>query len=452
MTHANSYATVTEQVDLSAHGDMRAQVSVESGYQPALERDVVVRRLRPSAADARLRGRFLREVKLLAQLRHHSFVHVYDAGVKDDVPFAVFERLQGITAQHRVELLADRQARMELQEAVWIVENVARAVSYARRQGVQVHDVTAANIVLADGQRVVLTGLGEPLPENPLTASAAQLAYAAPERLFGAAAAGDELVYGLGVLLAHLVFGRLPFEGTPLGIIAQKQQLETLPVLSDPGVSLKCPYPLARLMHRAAAADPRERIAGVEQFIAELLDAASAGPRERAVGAAPQAVYAYGEQTLGRPLAPVTPLPARHAAAGAGWLAGDFVDETSALRVVRAAAPVAREVGGGVAVHVAAEEEPPLAREVGAVRAAPVAAVDAGADAAEESYDPLMPGLDNPALAAALPFTVLVPMLDDADAALTRHSPLQSTVFAPRYVLALMVLCVLAIGAAMMFG
>lgn len=303
MIHANSYATITEQVDFSAPEDIRAQVSVEGGYQAALERDVVVRRLGPAASDPRLRGRFLREVKALAQLRHHTFVHVYDAGVKDDVPFAVFERLHGITAQHRIELLADRQARMDPEEAVRIVESVAEAVGYARRQGVRVYDVTPGNIVLAEDQRVVLTGLGEPLPENPLTAPTTLLAYAAPERLFGASGAGDEPALAAAPAVA---------------------------AVEEPALAPAAP----------AALEP-----------VEMGERAEAG----------------------------LPVP--------------------------------------------------------------------------EFYDLLMPGRDNPSLAAALPFTILVPMPQDAgEEVVGRHAQAQAMVPMPRYVAVLMMLCMLAIGAAMVFG
>jgi serine/threonine-protein kinase len=453
--HASSYATVTAQADFSAPEDMRDQISVEGGYQPALERDVVVRRLRQGAADQRLRGRFLREVKALAQLRHHNFIHVYDAGVRDDVPFAVFERLHGITVQHRIELLADRQAAMELDEALWIVESVAGAVSYARQQGVRVYDLTPGNIVLAEDRRVVLTGLGEPLPENPLTAPALALVYAAPERLFGTPAAGNEDVYGLGVLLAHLVFGRTPFDGTAVSIIAQKQQLDTLPLLNDSDAALACPYPLAHLMHRATAADPRERLASVDLFVEALAAAANSRPRERAVGQR-LAPRGYADAAASRPAA--HQVAARVAPLGPGWAGDPYVDETSPLRLVIPAAPAARPAAARPAQPAAPALVPapaPVAAEPLAAEPAEAGAPVVAAAVEPAAYDPQTPGFDDPTLAAALPFTLLVPMPEGAEeggAVGAAHAHASTSVLTPRYVAVLLVLCALAIGAAMMFG
>ncbi|HMQ32914.1 MAG TPA: serine/threonine-protein kinase, partial [Chloroflexaceae bacterium] len=272
--YANAYATTASQADMVDWGALRDQVEVEGGYQALLERDVVVRRLRPSAAASpRKRGRFIREIQTLAALHHHNFVRVYDAGLNDEVPFAVYERLQGITAQHRLELLQARGAAMELDEAVRIVRGVADGVEYARRRGVHVYDLTPPNITLTDDRRVVLTSLGQPLPDNPLTAPADVLAYTPPERLFGGVVEDDSEVYSLGVLLAHLIFGRLPFDGNAIAIIAQKQQSSSLPLLEDGRLPLGCPYPLATVMHRATSYEAGERYPSVEVFRMALLEA-----------------------------------------------------------------------------------------------------------------------------------------------------------------------------------
>jgi hypothetical protein len=449
----NAFATTTTQVEVMDRGDIRDQIDVEGGYQSLLERDVVVRRLRPAAAAApRTRGRFIKEVQTLAALHHHNFVRVYDAGLSDEVPFAVLERLHGVTAQHRIDLLANRGARMELDEAVRIVRGAADAAEYARRRGARVYDLTPGNIMLTDDRRVVLTALGQPLPDNPLTAPATVLAYTPPERLFGESGDGEGEVYSLGVLLANLIYGRLPFEGGAIEIIAQKQQTDSLPLLEDPHLSHVCPYPVAAVIHRATAYDSADRFQSVELFRAALLDAtgrqaarsqplpfraqraarrASEEPHahtageelyERAVG---EELYerALGDRPQARAVGEELHL-VRHAPRGHGF-----------------AAPAQRGASGGPEELAArpALKLPPVAVELAAPEE-PVA------------YDPLMPGLNVPELQAALPFTVLVPLPGgdeepSAPAAAQRQGALPA-----HYLLILMTLSFLAITTAVMFG
>jgi hypothetical protein len=455
---ANAFATTTSQIDFTDRGDIRDQIDVEGGYQSLLERDVVVRRLRPSAAASpRTRGRFIKEMQTLATLHHHNFVRVYDAGVSDEIPFAVLERLQGVTAQHRIDLLANRGTRMEIDEAVRIVRGAADAVEYARRRGARVYDLTPGNIMLTEDRRVVLTALGQPLPDNPLTASATVLAYTPPERLFGEIGESEGEVYSLGVLLAHLLYGRLPFEGGAIEIIARKQQSDTLPLLEDPHLSHACPYPLATVIHRATTYEAADRYPGVEQFRAALLDAVGRqGARsqtiqfrgQRAGARASEEVYthAFGEEPLytraaaDRPQARAVGEELRERAVG------------EELHLVRPA-PRRQSFVAPVPLAVAYEEaEETEERQERLVLTLPPLAGEPGAPDEPVAYDPLMPGLNTPELHAALAYTVLVPLPgEEEQAALPAAAPRQGGLPA-HYLLILMTLGFLAITTAVMFG
>ena len=442
--YANAYATTASQADMVDWGALRDQVEVEGGYQALLERDVVVRRLRPSAAASpRKRGRFIREIQTLAALHHHNFVRVYDAGLNDEVPFAVYERLQGITAQHRLELLQARGAAMELDEAVRIVRGVADGVEYARRRGVHVYDLTPPNITLTDDRRVVLTSLGQPLPDNPLTAPADVLAYTPPERLFGGVVEDDSEVYSLGVLLAHLIFGRLPFDGNAIAIIAQKQQSSSLPLLEDGRLPLGCPYPLATVMHRATSYEAGERYPSVEVFRMALLEALDDHPLK----AQPlpsrawrgEVVAALEWPQAGRPW-PRRQGRAVSAVAQAAYAHADLADDVVMAPAARRAPAAAR----GAPVAGAAAPAPAPEAELVALEAEPEAA----------PYDPLMPGLNNPALHAALPFTVLVPLPEQAEepAGVRHGAGVRQNFLSAHHMVILVVLTILAITTAVMFG
>lgn len=417
--HSNAFTT--ELIELADRQDYREHTSAESGFQSLLERDVVIRRLRGEAAvNPRTRSRFVNEVKTLATLSHHNFIRVYDAGMHETVPFAVFERLRGVTVQHRLDLLADRGERMEIAEVTSIIQGVTDGLEHAHSRGVRVYDVTPGNIVLSEDRRVVLTGLGQPVPDNPLLASTTTLAYTPPEHLFGVPSGREGEVYSLGVLLAHLVFGRLPFEGTAVSVLAQKQQSTSLPILEDGQAALACPYPLAAVIHRATSAEPAERYGNVETFRLALHASLNGQP--------------YRLQTRPR----LSTIGTSHAdgsatkRSAATWRAHPDEEEVSYL------------------MH----PEPYLPAE--AVELHPTApAIQDDAVPEPVGYDPLLPGLDQPELQAALPYTVLIPMPDGvaaSDPTPPVRVSLRQNFLSPVHLAVLAMLSILAIGAALMFG
>jgi len=435
----------TDLVDHRAEQqDYRDHVSTESGFQTLLDRDVVIRRLRGEAAThPRVRSRFVNEIKGLASLSHHAFVRVYDAGTRDEAPFAVCERLHGVTLQHRLDLLAEQHERMSLDEATHIVQSVAEGLEHAQRRGVRVYDLTPGNIVLAEDRRVVLTSLGQPLPDNPLEAPVVRLVYASPEQLFGLPDEGASAIYGLGVLLAHLVCGRLPFEGNALSVLAQKQRSGSLPVLEDVRASLVCPYPLAAVIHRATLANPAERYDSIRSFRAALRESlsgrqalASAGPR--------QTVYALS-------------LSERPPVETEERVASVFPVEARPFSV-REPAPAARH-----ASELRSAPDTPAPPDVTAT-AEPMQVATAARLVTEEARQApatpdkgaaQVPGADKPELQAALPYTLLIPLPEDQPQALPataeRPAPRQ-TLISPVHLAMLMILGMLAIGAALMFG
>ncbi|GEM_PF-1223324 len=470
----------TELIDRTGQQDYRDYVSVESGFQDLLERDVVIRRLRgEAAAHPRVRSRFVNEIKSLAMLSHHTFIRVYDARICDETPFAVFERLRGVTVQHRLDLLAEQEERMSLDEVTHIVQNVADGLEYAQGRGVRVYDLTPGNIVLAEGRRVVLTSLGQPLPDNPLQASVAALVYASPEQLSGLPYEDASAVYSLGVLLAHLVCGRLPFEGNALSVLAQKQRAGSLPVLEDVRTSLMCPYPLAAVIHRATLANPVERYDSIKAFRAALRESlmdrrsrAPFGPRQSvSTLSLPEASEIWTEAfvTQAHPGAaeqytvrqPATP---SYAAGESTRLAPDTLMtadvSTAPEQAIRPAATLAADVSGAPEQAIR-----PAATLVADVSGAPEQAIRPAATLAveKERVAPAaiapdttpIPGADKPELQVALPYTLLIPLPEEQPEVTQmipeRASPGQ-TLISPVHLAMLMILGALAIGAALMFG
>jgi hypothetical protein len=440
--------TMTGMLDLIERIEPQISVTVNLAYQTDLEREVIIKRLTPSAAaDPRLRGRFAKEARMLAAMRHHNIVQVHEAGLHDPLPYVVMEQLSGITVQQRLDHLLGMRQRMDVREVAQVVRNVASAIEYAHQFGVIGHQLSLDNIVLSNDGRTVLASLARPLPDDLLSATPLELAFAAPERLFGGVVDARTDVYALGVLLYTLVAGRLPFEGSTAGILARKQDAASLPPLDDPRTQMSCAYTLVHLMRQATAHDASLRYPTVaafrEAFEVALhgpmpqLELRSRVPRGTLCRIQTRRLHRAIERELARrqgqavparrsPLARAEPVLVMDAA-------GDLLLERAAGQSLADVAP----------------------RRANA-RAATVAAQPIPTPAAPVALAPQMPGRDQPELHAALPYTILVPLTGSADADGASMVAVQasagSTIALHLWIAAMLTLGALAVGAALMLG
>lgn len=216
--------------------------------QENLNRDVVVKLLRPFAVDNKaLKERFLRESRTVGRLNHKNIVPVYDVGEEEGSFFIIMQHVQGVPLNKLIESLAgkDRSALQlkEIAEAISqnlgqpsakpvsidgkspteffcnLIIKVADAVQYAHDNGVIHRDIKPSNIILEpDGNPVLLDfGLSHDDVEINLTLSGDFLGtpiYSAPETFLKEKAGDQRLldVYSLGVTLYELLTGGLPYE------------------------------------------------------------------------------------------------------------------------------------------------------------------------------------------------------------------------------------------------
>lgn len=95
------------------------------------DRDVAIKVLREDLAASLGGGRFLREIKIAAQLQHPHILPLFDSGAADSFLFYVMPFVEG-------ETLRDRRDR---EKQLLIATEVASALDYAHRHGVIHRDV-----------------------------------------------------------------------------------------------------------------------------------------------------------------------------------------------------------------------------------------------------------------------------------------------------------------------
>jgi tetratricopeptide (TPR) repeat protein len=245
---------------------------VYRAYQPSLERDVAIKVMHSYLAeDEGFVGRFQREAKAVAALRHPHIVQVYDFDIEDDTYYMVMEFIGGETLKQRLRQLNARGQRMPLPDVAQVFHALCDALDYAHAQGRVHRDIKPANVMF-DGERLVLTdfGIASIVGGTRYTASGAMVgtpAYMSPEQGQGERGDVRSDVYSLGVILYEMLTGQVPYDAdTPLAIVL-KHLNEPLPLPRQ--ISADVPPTVERIVLKALAKSPDDRY----QSAGELADA-----------------------------------------------------------------------------------------------------------------------------------------------------------------------------------
>src|SRR5262245_22906284 len=117
-----------------------------------LQRRVALKVIQPElAASAEARGRFLREGRAVAALKHDNVVKVYHVGEDRGVFWMAMELLEG----QPLDRCLNKEGRLELAEAARVGREVAEALAAAHGRGVIHRDIKPGNIWLEGPKRRV---------------------------------------------------------------------------------------------------------------------------------------------------------------------------------------------------------------------------------------------------------------------------------------------------------
>lgn len=223
-----------------------------------------------------LLARFEAEAKRVARLSHPNIIPILDYGQYDDAPYLVMKFIPGGTLKERLG------SPIPWREAARLLSPVARALSYAHRQGLIHRDVKPANILLNETGEPMLSdfGLSKILfsdeTRTDLTGTSVVLGtpeYMAPEQALGKPLDHRVDIYALGLIFFEMVTGRKPFSAdTPIAF-AMKHIIEPIPEprLLVPGL----PDAVDQALKKALAKDPSDRYADASTFAAVLEQIAS---------------------------------------------------------------------------------------------------------------------------------------------------------------------------------
>jgi eukaryotic-like serine/threonine-protein kinase len=235
-------------------------------------RDVAIKVAFSEALHDPVRGKvyrklFLTEAKLAGKLQHPHICQIYDAVAEETLHYLVMEYVDGGT----LEKYCSPQTLLPVERTVEIIFKCTRALEFAHKHGVTHRDIKPANILHTGETDVKISDFGAALiasGETTQVAGVGSPAYMSPEQVKDLPLDHRTDIYSMGVVMYHLLAGRLPFLGpNNYSLIYQITNAEAEPAATfRPGI----PAAVEAIVQRAMAKDLAKRYAQWDDFSADL--------------------------------------------------------------------------------------------------------------------------------------------------------------------------------------
>jgi serine/threonine protein kinase len=270
---------------LIARGGM---AEVYFGLHTTLNRPVAVKVLLSYLEDDRdLRNRFEREAQVLAGLRHHNIVQIYDFDLVDGQLYFVMEYIGGPTLADHLRAIHAANGSLSLPQIGRILFILASALDYAHEKGVIHRDIKPGNMILTSKTKMITPGIALPADTEIILTDFGllQLAYSSSHSIPGTVsgtpaymspeqARGDKVdlrtdIYSLGIVLYEMLTGRVPFEAdTSMGVLLKH-------ISETPASIPQLPIALQFVLDRALAKKPDDRYNSAGELAHSFLEAAN---------------------------------------------------------------------------------------------------------------------------------------------------------------------------------
>ena len=246
-------------------------------HDDVLKRTVALKVIETSKSHV-VRERFLREARTAAGLRHPNIAAVFQFGASSDDQrcYCAMELVEGET----LESLVRRDGPLAAELVLEIALQISRALSAAADLGLVHRDLKPGNIMLAShkgGHELQVKVIDFGLAKAANAAGEMELthghfvgtpAFASPEQFDRGRIDARTDIFALGITMWFALTGRLPFPGTTIEEIRQRQARGALPTeqLAMRGVHQS----IIDLLGSCLALDPSKRPASAQELIREL--------------------------------------------------------------------------------------------------------------------------------------------------------------------------------------
>ena len=216
--------------------------------------------------------RFLREIQVVARLRHPQIVPLYDSGEADGKLYYVMPYVKGESVRQRIA----RAGAFPNDEALRLVLEVAEALEYAHGEGVVHRDIKPDNIMIDErhalvmdfGIARVMTAINDP----SLTGTGLLIGtptYMSPEQVTGDANIdGRSDIYSLGCVLFEMIAGKPPFTGPTANAVMASRFSSPTPSLAP--VEHSTTPTIRKVLTTAMSLAPEARYQTAKAMMADL--------------------------------------------------------------------------------------------------------------------------------------------------------------------------------------
>ena len=189
--------------------------------QPALDRDVALKRVEIASADPTIAHRFVLEGQIVGALSHPNIVTVYDFLEADGVPYIAMEYVAGGSLRPHVGALTPPQV-------FGVLDGMLAGLDHAEQHSVAHRDLKPENVLITPRGGIKLADFGIARAYNSLTQRLTNTgmaigtpAYMAPEQALAEDVGPYTDLYAVGVMAYELLAGSPPFDGadTPMSVL-----------------------------------------------------------------------------------------------------------------------------------------------------------------------------------------------------------------------------------------
>ncbi len=240
---------------------------VYRAHSADLDRTVALKVLKPHLArNEKALNRFKKETELLIAFEDDNIVKGYALAQADGLYACAMDLIPGCEL---LELI-DKHGPMAEDAALYVILQIARALTYMYKQGVVHRDIKPGNILITENNAIKLCDLGLASADGDVDdegVTVGTVEYIAPEQALDANQADIRSdIYALGVTLYHLVVGETPFSGDNEQEIMGKRFFETLSSSSLSHLSPHMHYFVQKMM----ATDKEIRYQSPDELICDI--------------------------------------------------------------------------------------------------------------------------------------------------------------------------------------
>ncbi len=256
-----------EILQLLGEGGMGA---VYKAADREVDRVVALKVIRPEmASNPEILARFKQELVLSSKVTHRNVIRIYDLGEAQGVKFITMEFMEGETLH---QILKQRK-KLEIAEAVDIMEQVTSGLAAAHREGIIHRDLKPANIMLDKNGRIVVMdfGLARTFSGDGMTQTGTMLGtieYMSPEQAQGMDVKASSDIFTVGLMLYELLAGITPFYAeSAIASLLMRTQQRAAPLIH---VDKNIPGTLSNIVAKCLEKDSAKRYQSAEHLDADL--------------------------------------------------------------------------------------------------------------------------------------------------------------------------------------